>query len=190
MSGGLGFAGRIAAAFIDSKLTQLVVVAALLLGALAVLATPREEEPQIVVPMADVIVEMPGASTAEMETRVTIPMEKKLAEIPGVEYLYSTTSPGRTSSTTEAILPTSRRSRDTHPPEAGRGPRWVPTTSWPRARASRITYCPRSPAPPTTRTRATPDGWEAPRKSFPFRAGRRQRLSTGGKMTLPVLGWS
>ena len=96
MSGGLGFAGRIAAAFIDSKLTQLVVVAALLLGALAVLATPREEEPQIVVPMADVIVEMPGASTAEMETRVTIPMEKKLAEIPGVEYLYSTTSPGRT----------------------------------------------------------------------------------------------
>ncbi len=96
MTGGLGFAGRVAAAFIDSKLTQLVVLAALLLGALAVVATPREEEPQIVVPMADVIVEMPGAPIREMEERVTIPMEKKLAEIPGVEYLYSTTSPGRT----------------------------------------------------------------------------------------------
>jgi multidrug efflux pump subunit AcrB len=91
-----GFAGRIAAAFIDSRLTQLVVLAALLLGLLAVLATPREEEPQIVVPMADVFVEMPGASIAEMEERVTIPMEKKLAEISGVEYLYSTTTPGRT----------------------------------------------------------------------------------------------
>jgi multidrug efflux pump subunit AcrB len=91
-----GFAGRVAAAFIDSRLTLLVVLAALLLGLLAVLATPREEEPQIVVPMADVFVEMPGASIAEMEERVTIPMEKKLAEIPGVEYLYSTTTPGRT----------------------------------------------------------------------------------------------
>ncbi len=91
-----GFAGRVAAAFIDSRLTLLVVLAALLLGLLAVLATPREEEPQIVVPMADVFVEMPGASVAEMEERVTIPMEKKLAEIPGVEYLYSTTTPGRT----------------------------------------------------------------------------------------------
>ncbi len=93
---GLGFAGRVAAAFIDSKLTQLLVIASLLLGALAVVATSREEEPQIVVPMADVLVEMDGASVDEMEARVTIPMEKKLAEIPGVEYLYSTTSPGRT----------------------------------------------------------------------------------------------
>jgi multidrug efflux pump subunit AcrB len=85
----------VAAAFIGSKLTQLVIIAALLLGALAVLGTPREEEPQIVVPMADVFVEMPGASVEEMEARVTVPMEKKIAEIPGVEYVYSTTGPGR-----------------------------------------------------------------------------------------------
>ncbi len=90
----LGFAGRIARAFIDSKLTQLVILASLLLGLFAVLATPREEEPQIVVPFADVFVEMPGASVKEVEERVTIPMEKKLREIPGVEYVYSISQPG------------------------------------------------------------------------------------------------
>jgi multidrug efflux pump subunit AcrB len=55
---------------------------------------PREEEPQIVVPMVDVFVQMPGASPREVEERVTKPMEKLLWEIPGVEYLYSTSSPG------------------------------------------------------------------------------------------------
>ncbi len=80
--------------FIDSKLTPLTILAALCLGVFAIIATPREEEPQIVVPMADVFVEMPGAGVKEMEERVTIPMEKKLSEIPGVEYIYSTTSPG------------------------------------------------------------------------------------------------
>ena len=58
----LGLAGRIARGFIDSKLTPLVIVAALLLGAFSILQTPREEEPQIVVPMLDVFVQMPGAS--------------------------------------------------------------------------------------------------------------------------------
>ena len=58
-------------------------------------ALPREEEPQIVVPMIDVFVRMPGASPAEVEQRVTRPMEKLLWEIPGVEYLYSTSSPGQ-----------------------------------------------------------------------------------------------
>jgi len=81
-------------AFVDSKLTPLIIVATLLLGAFAILATPREEEPQIVVPMMDVFVEMPGASIKEVEERVTIPMEKKLTEIPGVEYIYSTSMPG------------------------------------------------------------------------------------------------
>jgi len=90
----LGFAGRVARAFIDSKLTQLVILASLLLGLFAVLATPREEEPQIVVPFADVFVEMPGASVKEVEERVSIPMEKKLREIPGVEYVYSISQPG------------------------------------------------------------------------------------------------
>jgi multidrug efflux pump subunit AcrB len=89
-----GVAGRLAAAFIDSKLTPLFLVASLALGALAVVALPREEEPQIIVPMIDVMVQMPGASPAEVEQRVTRPMEKLLWEIPGVEYVYSTSSPG------------------------------------------------------------------------------------------------
>ena len=67
----------------------------LLLGAFAVWKLPREEEPQIIVPMVDVFVQMPGASAHEVEERVTKPMEKLLWEIPGVEYLYSTSSPGR-----------------------------------------------------------------------------------------------
>ncbi len=87
-------AGRIAAGFIQSKLTPLAITAALLLGAFAVWQTPREEEPQIVVPMLDVFVQMPGASAAEVEQRVSVPMEKLLREVPGVEYIYSISHPG------------------------------------------------------------------------------------------------
>ena len=90
----LGLAGRIAQAFIHSKLTPLLLVASVLLGAFAVWKLPREEEPQIIVPMSDVIVRMPGASAKEVEQRVTKPLERLLWEIPGVEYLYSTSSPG------------------------------------------------------------------------------------------------
>ncbi len=90
----LGFAGRIAHYFINSKLTPLIMVFSILLGAFAVLQTPREEEPQIVVPMMDVFVEMPGSTAREVEQRVTTPMEKLIWEIPGVEYIYSTTRPG------------------------------------------------------------------------------------------------
>ena len=90
-----GFAGRLAGLFVNSKLTPLIILASLLLGLLAVLKTPREEEPQIIVPMADVIVQMPGASSKEVEQRVTSPMEKLVWEIPGVEYVYSTSSPGQ-----------------------------------------------------------------------------------------------
>ncbi len=89
-----GIAGKIARAFIDSPLTPLVIVAALLLGLFSIWQTPREEEPQIVVPMLDVFVSMPGASSQEIEQRVTIPMERLLQEIPGVEYLYSTSQSG------------------------------------------------------------------------------------------------
>jgi multidrug efflux pump subunit AcrB len=89
-----GLAGTIAHAFIDSPLTPLVIVAALLLGLFSIWQTPREEEPQIVVPMLDVFVSMPGASAQEVEQRVTLPMERLLQEIPGVEYLYSTSQPG------------------------------------------------------------------------------------------------
>ena len=90
----LGPAGKFAQAWIGSKLTPLVIVGSLLLGAFAVWKLPREEEPQIIVPMVDVFVQMPGASAREVEERVTKPMEKLLWEIPGVEYIYSTSSPG------------------------------------------------------------------------------------------------
>jgi multidrug efflux pump subunit AcrB len=91
----LGLAGALARAFIGSKLTPLIVLASVLLGAFAVVRLPREEEPQIVVPMIDVLVAMPGASAREVEERVTKPMEKLLWELPGVEYIYSTSSPGQ-----------------------------------------------------------------------------------------------
>ena len=90
----LGIAGKFAQIWIGSKLTPLVIAGSLLLGAFAVWKLPREEEPQIIVPMVDVFVQMPGASAREVEERVTKPMEKLLWEIPGVEYIYSTSSPG------------------------------------------------------------------------------------------------
>ena len=89
-----GIAGKIAAVWIQSKLTPLLIVASLVLGAYAVWMLPREEEPQIIVPMIDVFVQMPGASAREVEERVTKPMEKLLWEVPGVEYIYSTSSAG------------------------------------------------------------------------------------------------
>jgi multidrug efflux pump subunit AcrB len=89
-----GIAGRLAAVFIESKLTPIAVAASLLLGLFAILMLPREEEPQIKVPMIDIFVGMPGATPSEVENRVTRPIEELLWEIPGVEYLYSTASPG------------------------------------------------------------------------------------------------
>jgi multidrug efflux pump subunit AcrB len=90
-----GFAGRLAAFFIDSKLTPIGIIASLLLGVMAVIMLPREEEPQIKVPMIDVMVSMPGATAKEVEERVSIPMEKLLYEVPGIEYIYSTSMPGQ-----------------------------------------------------------------------------------------------
>ncbi|HXZ25538.1 MAG TPA: efflux RND transporter permease subunit, partial [Nitrospiria bacterium] len=89
-----GLSGRIAALFITSKLTPLMMVAALLLGLLAVVVTPREEEPQIVVPMADVWLPFPGASAKVVEEQLTKPFERKISEIKGVEYVYSISRPG------------------------------------------------------------------------------------------------
>ncbi len=91
----LGMAGRIARYFINSKLTPLLMIFALLMGAFAIYETPREEDPQIVVPMMDVFVGMPGASAKEVEKRVTTPMERLIWEIPGVDYVYSMSYPGR-----------------------------------------------------------------------------------------------
>ncbi len=90
-----GLAGRIAGAFLHSKLTPLLIVAVILLGAFGASLTPREEEPQIIVPMIDIFVQMPGASAREVEQRITTPMEQLLWEIPGVEYVYSTSAPGQ-----------------------------------------------------------------------------------------------
>jgi len=89
-----GLAGKIAGAWIGSKLTPLFIAGSVLLGAFAVWKLPREEEPQIIVPMVDVSVAMPGSTAREVEERVTKPMEKLLWEIPGVEYIYSTSRPG------------------------------------------------------------------------------------------------
>ena len=89
----LGASGRIARAFLESKLTPLLVVFSLLLGGFAVMVTPREEEPQIRVPMIDVLVAMPGATAQEVERRLVSPIEKALYEIANVEYLYSTSQP-------------------------------------------------------------------------------------------------
>ncbi len=86
---------RILNFFIDSPLTPLFTVAAILLGVLAVVLLPREEEPQIVVPMIDVFVQMPGSSAEEVAQRVTRPLEKLARELPGVEYVYSISSPGQ-----------------------------------------------------------------------------------------------
>lgn len=90
----LGFVGNLAKQFIDSKLTPLIILVSLLLGIGATLMLPREEEPQITVPMADVFVQMPGASAKDVEQRVTAPIEKLIKELPGVEYVYSTSRPG------------------------------------------------------------------------------------------------
>src|SRR5678815_8438 len=70
----LGFSGRVARAFIDSKLTPLIIINSVLLGAVAILLLPREEEPQIKVPMMDVLVSMPGCSAKEVEERATRPV--------------------------------------------------------------------------------------------------------------------
>ena len=90
----LGLAGRLARPFLRSRLTPLIIITSALLGLYAVVALPREEEPQIIVPMIDVFVEFPGAGPTEIEQRITRPIERALWEIPGVEYLYSTSSPG------------------------------------------------------------------------------------------------
>ena len=92
---GLGVAGRLAQSFLNSKLTPLFIVASLALGVFAVAIIPREEDPQILVPMLDITTAMPGASPAEVEERVTLPIEKLVHQISGVEYVYSTSSPGQ-----------------------------------------------------------------------------------------------
>jgi multidrug efflux pump subunit AcrB len=90
----MGISGRIARFFVSSQLTPLVALVALLLGLFAVAVTPREEEPQINVTMANVLIPFPGASARDVEALVATPAEQVLAQITGVEHVYSVSSPG------------------------------------------------------------------------------------------------
>ena len=89
-----GISGRLAAAFQDNPLTPILAIMGLLLGMLAVAITPREEEPQIDVTMANVIVPFDGASARDVEQLVATPLEQKLGEIEGVKHVYSISRPG------------------------------------------------------------------------------------------------
>ncbi|MBS0456240.1 MAG: efflux RND transporter permease subunit [Proteobacteria bacterium] len=130
----LGLSGRIAAAFQADPLTPLLALLALLLGLAAVLVTPREEEPQIDVTMANVFVPFPGASAREVEQLVATPLELKLAQIEGVKHVYSTSRPGAAVVTVEFTVGVPRQAalvrlynqvysnQDWMPPGVGVGP--------------------------------------------------------------------
>jgi multidrug efflux pump subunit AcrB len=90
----MGIAGRIARGFLRSKLTPLVTIASLAVGTLGLLATPREEEPQISVPMIDVVAALPGASPQEAENLLGRPIEQRMLEIPGVDHVYTMSGDG------------------------------------------------------------------------------------------------
>ncbi len=90
----MGISGRITQAFLRSKLTPLVTLAALAVGLLGLLATPREEEPQISVPMIDVIAALPGLSPREAENLLARPLEQRMLEIPGVDHVYTMSGDG------------------------------------------------------------------------------------------------
>jgi len=90
-----GIAGKIAELFINSKLTILLMLGLMIIGVYSSTLIPREEEPQIVIPMADVMVGYPGASPEEVENRVVKPLEKILSNIKGVEHLHSVAMNGQ-----------------------------------------------------------------------------------------------
>lgn len=90
-----GFSGKIARAFLQSKLTILLMIAFLLIGGYSTFLIPREEEPQIQVPMADIFIGYPGAGPKEVETKVAAPLEKVISNVKGVEYVYSTSMKGQ-----------------------------------------------------------------------------------------------
>ncbi len=90
----MGLSGRLAAAFQANPLTPIIALLGLLLGVLAVTITPREEEPQIDVTMANVFVPFAGASARDVEQMVSTPLEQKLSEIEGIKHVYSISRPG------------------------------------------------------------------------------------------------
>lgn len=85
----LGFAGQLGKAFIRSKLTPVIIITSLLIGLMAVYLTPKEEEPQISVPMIDIMTGAPGFSPEEVERKITEPIERAVWGLDGVEYVYS-----------------------------------------------------------------------------------------------------
>ena len=90
----MGISGRIATFFQDSQLTPLIALVAFLLGLFAVMVTPREEEPQINVTMANVFIPFPGASSKDVESLVATPAEQVLAQMTGVKHVFSVSRPG------------------------------------------------------------------------------------------------
>ena len=84
-----GFMNRFVKIFLDSNLAMILILLASAIGLVALALTPREEDPQIIVPMADVFVQFPGHSAEEVEQLVATPLEKMLFQIDGVEYVYS-----------------------------------------------------------------------------------------------------
>ncbi len=84
-----GLSGRIAALFINTPVTPMLFIAAMCIGVMGLLFTPRQEDPQISVPLIDIFVQYPGASVEQVETLVTNPLERIMKEIPGVRHIYS-----------------------------------------------------------------------------------------------------
>src|SRR5574340_432003 len=89
------FTNKIVKIFLDSNLSLILILLATIVGLAALVLTPREEDPQIVVPLADVYVRFPGRSAAEVEQLVSTPLEKMLYQIDGVEYVYSMSREGQ-----------------------------------------------------------------------------------------------
>jgi multidrug efflux pump subunit AcrB len=127
----MGVSGRIARYFQDSQLTPLVALVAFLLGLFAVTVTPREEEPQINVTMANVFIPFPGASVRDVESLVSTPAEQVLSQIEGIEHVYSVSRPGMSVLTVQfkvgvpridaivRLRDTMSANRDWAPPELG-----------------------------------------------------------------------
>ncbi|MEP2026513.1 MAG: efflux RND transporter permease subunit [Reichenbachiella sp.] len=90
-----GLAGNLASQFINSKLTPLLMIAFMAIGIYSAMLTPKEEEPQIDVPIADIFLQFPGAGSVEVESRIVKPLEALIADIPGVEYVYSQSMEGQ-----------------------------------------------------------------------------------------------
>ncbi|KRA81814.1 multidrug transporter AcrB [Lysobacter sp. Root667] len=105
----LGLSGWLAAAFQANPLTPVLALLGLMLGLVAVLVTPREEEPQIDVTMANVFVPLPGASARDVEQMIATPLEQKLAEIEGIKHVYSISRPGQAVLTVEYVVGVERQ---------------------------------------------------------------------------------